>query len=87
MVSGEEKEEEFVEVEEGKGDINTIMTKKEQVEEYGSSLNTLANSYAHDTIKITGNYQDKYLITLIGSESTHSFIDEQVVKKIITIIN
>lgn len=26
MVSGEEKEEEFVEVEEGEGDINAIMT-------------------------------------------------------------
>jgi hypothetical protein len=49
MMSGEGKEKEFLEVEEGEGDINAIMTKKKIVKEYGLSLNALANSYAHNT--------------------------------------
>lgn len=49
MMSCEGKEKEFLEVEEGEGHINAIMTEKELVKKYGLSLNALANSYAHNT--------------------------------------
>ena len=54
IINGEEEEgEQFLEVK--KGDNNVIMVEKEQVEEYRLSLNALADSQAHNTIRIGGN--------------------------------
>jgi hypothetical protein len=83
MMNGvDEKNDEFLEVEEG--DSNKMITGEDQIDEYGLSLNALAENYAHNTIKIKENCQNKNLIIIIDSVSAHSFIDEYLLKEIRT---
>jgi hypothetical protein len=52
------------------------------MKKYGSSLNALAKSYAHNTIRIKRSCQKRNMIILIDSGSTHNFIDIKLVKEI-----
>ena len=76
---GDEKEE-FLEAEE-----EDVM-KDIRNEEYGMSLNAFADCYAYSTILIRGCCQGRDLIILIDSGSTHSFIDEKVIKGLKAVI-
>lgn len=54
MMNGVDEEGgQFLKVEEG--DNNEMVANEEQVDEYGLSLNALAKSYAHNTIRIKRN--------------------------------
>jgi len=75
MIEGRE-EEEFMDA--TTGNNSTEMAPDSKIEEYGLSLNALADNYAHNTIQIRGSYQDRDLIILIDSGSTHSFMDANV---------
>ena len=75
MIEGRE-EEEFMDA--AIGNNSTEMAPDSKIEEYGLSLNALADNYAHNTIRIKGSYQGRDLIILIDSGSTHSFIDANV---------
>ena len=52
----------------------------EQVDEYGLSLNALADNDTYNTIRIKGNCQGQNLIILIDSGSTHSFINKATIQ-------
>jgi len=52
----------------------------DQVDEYGISLNALADSDTYNTIRIKGNCQRQNLVILIDSGSTHSFINKGTIK-------
>ena len=52
----------------------------DQVDEYGMSLNVLADSDTYNTIRIKGNCQGQNLVILIDSGSTHSFINKGKIK-------
>jgi hypothetical protein len=67
-------------VKEIKGRNNEIDA--EDIEEYGLSLNALAESYTHNTIRIRGSYLGKTLVILIVNGSIHNFIDRCIVKKV-----
>ena len=79
---GDEKEE-FLEAEEEDG---VDVMKDIRNEEYGMSLNAFADCYAYSTILIRGCCQGRDLIILIDSGSTHSFIDEKVIKGLKAVI-
>lgn len=53
-----------------------------EIRGYGFSLNALARSYAHNTIRTEGCCQGRNLIVLIDNGSTHNFINMKVVEKI-----
>ena len=75
MIEGHE-EEEFLDV--ATENITKELTPDNKIEEYGLSLNALADNYANNTIRIRCSYQGKELVILIDSGSTHSFIDENI---------
>ena len=50
------------------------MANEDQIDEHKFSSKALTKSYAHDVMKIKGNYQNKGLLILIYSESTRNFI-------------
>ena len=77
MREGGGEKEEFLEAEEEDG---VDVMKDIRNEEYGMSLNAFADCYAYNTIQIRGCCQGRDLIILIDSGSTHSFIDEKVIK-------
>ena len=52
----------------------------DQVDEYGMSLNALADNNTYNTIKIKENCQGQNLIILIDSGSTYSFINKGTIK-------
>lgn len=79
---GVEKEE-FLEAEEEDG---VDVMKDIRNEEYGMSLNAFADCYAYNTIQIRGCCQGRDLIILIDSRSTHSYIDEKVIKGLKVVI-
>jgi hypothetical protein len=76
MIEGRE-EEEFMDA--ATRNNSTEMAPDSKIEEYGLSLNALADNYAHNTKQIRGSYQGRDLIILIDSGSTHSFMDANVV--------
>lgn len=57
----DEENDEFLEVE--KEDNNEMIASEDQIDEYELSLNALAESYAHNTIRIKENCQNKNLVT------------------------
>ena len=75
MMEGQE-EEEFMDA--TSGNNSTDIAPDSKIEEYGLSLNALADNYAHNTIRIRGSYQSRDLIILIDSGSTHSFLDSSI---------
>lgn len=82
MMNGVDEEGgQFLKVEEW--DNNEMVANEEQVDEYGLSLNVLAKSYAHNTIRIKRNWKKK---PYNSYWQWYSFIDEHVVKAIRTTI-
>lgn len=82
MMNGVDEEGgQFLKVEEW--DNNEMVANEEQVDEYGLSLNVLAKSYAHNTIRIKRNWKKK---PYNSYWQWYSFIDEHVVKGIRTTI-
>jgi len=79
MIAGNE-EDDFLDVE-AKNIIEERMTNK-KIKEYSLSLNTLADNYAHNTIRIRGSYHGKELVILIDNGSTHNFIDEHIAREL-----
>jgi hypothetical protein len=79
MIEGQE-EEEFMDA--ATGNNSAELAPDSKIEEYGLSLNALADNYAHNTIRIRGSYQGRDLIILIDSGSTHSFIDASVAREL-----
>jgi len=57
----DEENDEFLEVE--KEDNNEMIAGEDQIDEYEFLLNALDESYAHNTIRIKENYQNKNLVT------------------------
>ena len=62
MMKGVEDSEEFFKM--AKGENNMIVGEEQIVKEYGSSLNALAKSYAHNTIRIKRSCQKRNMIIL-----------------------
>jgi hypothetical protein len=79
MIDGN-KEEDFLDVE-AENIIEKLM-KNKKIKEYSLSLNALTNNYAHNTIRIRGNYHGRELVILIDSGSTHNFIDEHIAREL-----
>ncbi|XP_011047148.1 PREDICTED: uncharacterized protein LOC105141587 [Populus euphratica] len=75
MIKGVEEEEEE-EIKELEDTIQDECKERSSIDEFGLSLNALAENDTYNTIRIKGNCQDKDLIILIDSGSTHSFINE-----------
>jgi len=81
MIEGieEEENEGMMELEgtmqDGDKEINMI-------NEFGLSLNSLADSGTYNTIRIKGDCQGRDHVILIDSGSMHSFIDESMIKKL-----
>jgi hypothetical protein len=62
------------------GEFEDNMQWTDQIDEYGLSLNALADNDTYNTIRIKGNCQGQNLIILIDSGSTYSFINESTIK-------
>lgn len=82
IIGNDKKEDEFVEATIGSNNEINV----EDIEEYGPSLNVMAENYAHNTIRIKGSYIGRNLVILFDNKSTRSFIDKCVVKKVKAII-
>jgi hypothetical protein len=60
--------------------VQGVDKENDQVDEYGMSLNALADSDTYNTIRIKGNCQGQNLVILIDSGSTYSFINKGTIK-------
>ena len=81
MIEGIEEEEEG-EVKEFNETVPEECTERRPIDEFGLSLNALAENDTYNTIRIKGNCQGRDLIILIDSGSTHSFIDEATITEL-----
>ena len=81
MIEGIEEEEEG-EIKEFNETLPEECTERRPIDEFGLSLNALAENDTYNTIRIKGNCQGRDLIILIDSGSTHSFIDEATITEL-----
>jgi hypothetical protein len=81
MIEGIEEEEEE-EIKELEDTMQDECKERRLIDEFGLSLNALAENDAYNTIKIKGNCQGRDLIILIDSGSTYSFIDEGAITEL-----
>lgn len=82
IIGNDKKEDEFVEARIGSNNEINV----EDIEEYGLSLNVMAENYAHNTIRIKGSYIGRNLVILFDNKSTRSFINKCVVKEVKAVI-
>ena len=81
MIEGIEEEEEE-EIKELEDTMQDECKERRSIDEFGLSLNALAENDTYNTIRIKGNCQGRDLIIFIDSGSTHSFIDEGAITEL-----
>jgi hypothetical protein len=81
MIEGVEEEEDEG-IKELEGTVQNECKEMSPIDEFGLSLNALAENDTYNTIRIKGNYRGRDLIILIDSGSTHNFIDESTISEL-----